>query len=64
MVIEDSLISVKPPPIPVEDDDVLRDSIDEPLKFSLRLLAILDIGAGGEPANDFPLFISERLAAN
>jgi hypothetical protein len=33
----------------MKNDNVLRDRIDESLKFLLRLLAILDVNHGGDP---------------
>src|SRR6516165_8955279 len=64
MVIQHSLIGVKTPPIPIKDDDMLGDSIDDLLKFLLRLLAVLDISSGRKPANDVSIFVSQRLAAH
>jgi hypothetical protein len=47
--MQHSLIGVKASPIPMKYDDVLRDRIDESLKFLSRLLAILDVNHGGDP---------------
>src|SRR6516164_7190457 len=43
MIIQGSLICVKTPSTPVKDDDVLRNSVDEPLEFLLRPLPFLEI---------------------
>jgi len=64
VIVQHSLIGIETPPIPIKDDDVLRNSIDELLKFLLRLLAVLDIGSRRKPANDLSFFVSQRLAAN
>ena len=61
VVFERSLIDKKWPPVRSSDQNVLRNRIDQFLKFFLPLptrffcpLAIIDIDAGAEPFYDMP----------
>jgi len=64
VVIESSLVGMKALALAIKNNDVLRNPIDQLSQFCFRLLAIVNVGTCGMPANNVPVLIAKRVEAN
>src|SRR5262245_2633989 len=64
VILQNGLIGMKAPSLPIEHNDVLRHGVDQLSQFSLGSLSFFDVGSHYIPANDAPEIITERLAAD
>src|SRR6516162_4459666 len=64
VILQDGLIGVKATPLPVQNDNVLRNGIDELPQFGFCLLPIMDVGSRRVPADNGSLFVPKRVETN
>src|SRR6516165_12182766 len=64
VVLQNRLIGVEATPLPVQNDNMLRNGIDELPKLCFRLFPIMDVGTCRVPADNVSLFVPKRVETN